>query len=491
MVCYATLCCVACADIPQGQTRMHGYLWSDALLTSDVLSTLHMNEFKIKELGDPVDGEDAVNSRTLSAAISNMLSVIAAYSYGNVIIVAKSNGDYDNIQAAVDACTADDTILVFPGTYNTTDTVTFSGTVKIVGLGEPTDTIIVYDGGDSRAVITCVEGSDIYISNIALVGYHLNPIAVAGGGLTMRNSTVTRITESGGSVYLTNCLVRSGISISSSAEHNTTAFINSSFISNLYLSDAPIKISRTLPSLESMEIRFEYSYITGDSTYGCVDVQAVGTTGYSIKFNYCNFTAGCAAAEGYILENNSGIYYGTIKLVSCSGKINEVLGGVVFDNYNAINVTTNSLVADEIATSGTVRFTEPVYDETSSGITVSVIAGEPLLFGEVVRVAADGKYWKAKGDSATSMPATGICVSHSAGANNFVRIMLSGYACNNDWGTLTPGSLLWVSYDIAGLATQTQPAVDAAQVQCIGFVVDSHTIMFNPSLVVVEIKQGN
>ncbi|HPL75634.1 MAG TPA: hypothetical protein PKW18_13830, partial [Candidatus Sumerlaeota bacterium] len=36
---------------------------------------------------------------------------------GNLITVAKSGGDYDTIQAAVDAATTGTTVLVFPGRY--------------------------------------------------------------------------------------------------------------------------------------------------------------------------------------------------------------------------------------------------------------------------------------------------------------------------------------------------------------------------------------
>ena len=44
----------------------------------------------------------------------------------NIIVKTDGTGDYDNIQAAVDAAQSNDTVIVHPGTYTGPATVTFT-----------------------------------------------------------------------------------------------------------------------------------------------------------------------------------------------------------------------------------------------------------------------------------------------------------------------------------------------------------------------------
>lgn len=73
-----------------------------------------------------IDG-DLVTSGTITS-----LGGIKGLSKKNVITVAKKGGDYETIQAAMDAATAGTTILIYPGVYD--ETVTFDGGVNPINL---------------------------------------------------------------------------------------------------------------------------------------------------------------------------------------------------------------------------------------------------------------------------------------------------------------------------------------------------------------------
>jgi hypothetical protein len=114
------------------------------------------------------------------------------------------------------------------------------------------------------------------------------------------------------------------------------------------------------------------------------------------------------------------------------------------------------------------------------------------VLGNVCYQKSDGKLWKAKADSATTMPAYAIALGTiSADATGSFDRM--GYVNYSVW-SFTPNTLLWVSETTAGLVTSTQPTGTGKQVQCIGQAVGVGTsspvsiIDYNPSNVVVELS---
>jgi len=67
--------------------------------------------------------------------------------YENTITVAKSGGDYDTIQAAIDASTSGDAIIVYPGTYTENITTKAGATTNIEGIGNMGSVIIEANTG--------------------------------------------------------------------------------------------------------------------------------------------------------------------------------------------------------------------------------------------------------------------------------------------------------------------------------------------------------
>jgi hypothetical protein len=91
------------------------------------------------------------------------------------------------------------------------------------------------------------------------------------------------------------------------------------------------------------------------------------------------------------------------------------------------------------------------------------IAGENLAFAKAVYLKSDRKFWLAKADSETTMPAMGL-VANPLGvlANEPVLVQRVGIITNSNW-SLTRGGRVWLSAGTAGGITQTKPGGGLAQ----------------------------
>ena len=138
-------------------------------------------------------------------------SIVATLVLAGTTLAATINvpADYTTIQAAVDAASGGDVILVAPGTYTGTgnEVVDMLGkAITIRATGTPEQTII--HGGGARRVITCSsgEGADTIIEGFTITGGS----ASTGGGIycsysspTITDCTITGNTanDDGGGVY--------------------------------------------------------------------------------------------------------------------------------------------------------------------------------------------------------------------------------------------------------------------------------------------------
>ncbi len=127
----------------------------------------------------------------------------------------------------------------------------------------------------------------------------------------------------------------------------------------------------------------------------------------------------------------------------------------------------------------------PATDTMPSGIYYLGTAGENLIIGNLVYIKSDGKYWKAKGNSATTVPAVGIA-TETINADNPGSILKYGFLRNDAWNW-TVGGVLYVSEATGGLITQTKPATSGNQVQIVGYALSATVIFFNPNSTIVEI----
>ncbi len=93
---------------------------------------------------DDSDNISGVNDFTLSGDF--------ATPYENTITVAQSGGDYDTIQAAINASVSGDTILIYDGTYTENITTKAGAMTTLVGVGTMGSVIIETNTGTALTV---------------------------------------------------------------------------------------------------------------------------------------------------------------------------------------------------------------------------------------------------------------------------------------------------------------------------------------------------
>lgn len=130
----------------------------------------------------------------------------------------------------------------------------------------------------------------------------------------------------------------------------------------------------------------------------------------------------------------------------------------------------------------------PGINDTGSGALTVDTVGEEVTAGQALYLKADGKYWKAKGNAAATMPAKVLAMAGIA-ADAAGKLLHLGYYRHDAWNfTVGNGTanLLYVDKTTGGLVTQTPPAAAGDQVQVIGYCVTADIIFFNPCLELVE-----
>jgi collagen type VII alpha len=144
--------------------------------------------------------------------------------------------------------------------------------------------------------------------------------------------------------------------------------------------------------------------------------------------------------------------------------------------------------------SGVATLNATPADTTASGLIVSLIAGEAIAAGDLVYYKSDGRVWKAKADSNTTMPAIGLATAAQGSAGSSVTVLVNGYYQNAALYNWTVGGqasaaagLLYVSAATGGAATQTRPATTGNQVQIVGFGATADIAFINPNSTYVEV----
>ena len=127
-------------------------------------------------------------------------------------------------------------------------------------------------------------------------------------------------------------------------------------------------------------------------------------------------------------------------------------------------------------------------DQTWSGLSAVLQAGEEVTITELCYVKNDGKMWLAQSDAAATMPAIAMATATIA-ADAWGEFLLIGFFREDTILTFTLGDMLYVSDTVAGAFDNVLPADAGEQVQCIGkCVVGVHIVYFNPSLELVEVS---
>ena len=127
-------------------------------------------------------------------------------------------------------------------------------------------------------------------------------------------------------------------------------------------------------------------------------------------------------------------------------------------------------------------------DQTWSGLTAVLQAGEEITRTELVYVKNDGKMWLAQSDAAVTMPAIAMFTGANLAVDAWGEFLLLGFYREDALLTFTLGDMLYVSDTVAGAFDNVIPADVGEQVQVLGkCLITTHIIYFNPGLDLVVV----
>jgi len=136
----------------------------------------------------------------------------------------------------------------------------------------------------------------------------------------------------------------------------------------------------------------------------------------------------------------------------------------------------NSNITSLSGITGNINLNAAPTTGNTSGIIISLTAGENLSFGDVCYIkAADGKAYKADATDSTKFPCRYFAAAaiSSGNAGNFLR---TGIATLSSW-TWTVGGQLFLS--TSGAMTQTAPSGSGNCIQVLGIALSATKIDFN------------
>ncbi len=315
-------------------------------------------------------------------------------SYQNVVIVAKSGGDFTSIQAALDSITdagTDNRYLVWvaPGTYN--ERVTMKPYVDIEGAGELV-TKITYSGSTALNTGTVIGANDAELRHLTVenTGAAAYAIAIYNASASPRLTQITLIVQGGTfnfGIYnyssatpkLTNVIVTAtggnytyGMYNSSSSPVLVNVEINATGATNnrgLYNdSGAPTLTNVTIEAGGGTDSRGVYNFNASPGIYSSVIKATTGSNTYGIY----NYTTSIASS---ILINNSqinGSHYGLYSTAfgSYTSTVlvnNSQVSGSTHTIYNGTNSVTrigaSQLSGGAVSVGGGTVTCAGVYDE--------------------------------------------------------------------------------------------------------------------------------
>lgn len=166
----------------------------------------------------------------------------------------------------------------------------------------------------------------------------------------------------------------------------------------------------------------------------------------------------------------------------------------VDDKFYTLLSIQNALRLGYIQIGSVSNLNTSLIDGSYTGTTVELIAGESLAVGNVVYYKNDGKVYKAKSDSNSTM----ICVGMSTevcNANDKVTLLVHGLIRNSSVFTFTIGgqasqinqAIVYVSDITIGNVTQVRPTLSGHIVQIIGYALTTDILSFTPDYTYIEL----
>jgi hypothetical protein len=142
---------------------------------------------------------------------------------------------------------------------------------------------------------------------------------------------------------------------------------------------------------------------------------------------------------------------------------------------------------------GTETFTHKIIElddalgtnQTYEGTIVNDAVGEAVVFGNLLYMNSDGRWWKSSSAVAngTEFPVTAMALETS-GANTIAKLLLNGTVRNDAWNFTTIGKV-FCGVDVP---THTQPSTPGHTMQIIGRSYNAGRMYFNPDNIYLELS---
>ena len=155
------------------------------------------------------------------------------------------------------------------------------------------------------------------------------------------------------------------------------------------------------------------------------------------------------------------------------------------DGSNLTGLVTNDFyVTGGTYSNGVLTLNRQNGSITISGFTTETItAGENLIYGDLVYLSGDSKYYKAS-NSSESTSKTELRISlDTINSNNTGVALIKGKFITTG---LVPGDL-YIIGSTSGTITNTEPIIDGSIIRIVGTALNSTTLEFNPDQTYVEI----
>lgn len=129
--------------------------------------------------------------------------------------------------------------------------------------------------------------------------------------------------------------------------------------------------------------------------------------------------------------------------------------------------------------------TTTIANNTAVGDKISgQVSHQALAQWDAVGLTSGGKWNLASNEDGVTIPAQGLAVAATAGADEAVTVLVYGIVRNDSW-TWTVGGAIYLGVD--GALTQTTPSSSGEIVQKVGYAISADIAFFDFNSTVIEI----
>ena len=150
------------------------------------------------------------------------------------------------------------------------------------------------------------------------------------------------------------------------------------------------------------------------------------------------------------------------------------------------DATLTSIAGTETLTNKTIELDDALgVDHTYEGTTIDDTVGESVVFGDLLYMKSDGKWWKGSSAVASSAecPIEAMAVA-TITADAAGKLLLCGTARDDSWDFTTMGKV----YAGIDVPTHTIPTTSGHTVQIIGTSLDADRMIFKPNSTYIELS---